>query len=237
MSDSSRKVIQYVKAGSNMLRAAISRDTVQRKRHAELAFWNQKAANDPTLESDHYEYFYTEHFGLRYADYSGAKVLDIGCGPRGSLEWADMADQRVGLDPLVDDYREMGVQEHEMEYVCTGAEDIPFNDGYFDIITSFNSLDHVDDLKSTVSEIKRVAGQEGLFLLITDVGHDPTFTEPLNFEWDVVDRFSPEFEVKWEDHREKSEGQVYASARDGETYDHDDPSDRYGVLSAKFQRV
>ena len=29
---------------------------------------------------------------------SGMRVLDVGCGPRGSLEWATMAARRVGID-------------------------------------------------------------------------------------------------------------------------------------------
>ena len=31
-------------------------------------------------------------------------TTDIGCGPRGSLEWATMAAERVGLDPPVNKY-------------------------------------------------------------------------------------------------------------------------------------
>lgn len=49
---------------------------------------------------------------------AGRRVLDVGCGPRGSLEWADRARVRVGLDPLVDAYRELGVADHAMGYVA-----------------------------------------------------------------------------------------------------------------------
>lgn len=67
-----------------------------------------------------------------------------------------MASERVGLDPLVDGYRALGIGQHKMTYVKGGSEKIPFPDGHFDIVTSFNSLDHVDNLDATVAEITRV---------------------------------------------------------------------------------
>jgi ubiquinone/menaquinone biosynthesis C-methylase UbiE len=95
-------------------------------------------------------------YGINREDYRGKRVLDIGCGPLGSLEWADMTAQRVGLDPLVPRYLKMGSSKHKMEYVASGSENIPFPDGYFDFVTSLNSLDHVDNLDLTIHEIKRV---------------------------------------------------------------------------------
>lgn len=76
----------------------------------------------------------------------------------------------------------------------------------------------------------------GLFLLITDVNHDPTVTEPISYGWDVVEKFAPKFDLVWQDQREKSEDGIYASARFGEPYDFSDETSRYGVLSAKFKR-
>jgi SAM-dependent methyltransferase len=99
---------------------------------------------------------FTDLVGLDAGFYRGKAVLDIGCGPRGSLEWADEASRRVGLDPLADDYRELGTDAHAMDYVAAGSEAMPFGDGEFDVVATINSLDHVDDLGRTVAEIKRV---------------------------------------------------------------------------------
>lgn len=228
---------QFAKAGWDLFVALLSRDQTEKKRKAELGYWKLQKAKDGNLSAGHYEYFYTDHFGLGHDDYAGQQVIDIGCGPRGSLDWATMAEQAVGLDPLVGEYEDLGVgEDSHVEYVESGAEDIPFSDGHFDVVTSFNSLDHVDDLQQTVAEIKRVTAPGGLFLLITDVNHDPTVTEPLSFGWDVVERFEPEFELLWQDHREKSESGVYESVADGDPYDHSDDTRRYGVLSAKFEK-
>ncbi|USZ69748.1 class I SAM-dependent methyltransferase (plasmid) [Halorussus salilacus] len=228
---------QYVKAATNLVLAMLSRDSTQKKRQAELGYWRLQKAKKGKLPSDHYEYFFTDHFDLDTGEYDGKRVLDIGCGPRGSLDWATMAEQNIGLDPLVNEYENLGfADDSPMEYVDSGAEDIPFPDEHFDIVTSFNSLDHVDDLQRSIAEIKRVTAPDGLFLLITDVNHDPTVTEPISYGWDIVDEFRPEFELVWQDRREKSEDGIYASARFGDPYDFSNEETRYGVLSAKFER-
>jgi ubiquinone/menaquinone biosynthesis C-methylase UbiE len=140
-----------------------------------------------------FQRFYTDVFGLTTDDYAGKKILDIGCGPRGSLEWANMAEERVGLDPLADKYMKLGAANHKMTYVASPSEQIPFPDGHFDIVTSFNSLDHVDDLARTIHEIKRVAKPNGRFLLIVEIDHPPTPTEPLTLTKDILNSFAPEF--------------------------------------------
>ena len=130
--------------------------------------------------------------GLEPNFYAGKDVLDIGCGPRGGLNWADMARRRVGLDPLADDYRELGIDSHPMEYIAAGAERMPFEDASFDIVASLNSLDHVDDLEAAIEEIKRVLRPGGYLVLVVEVGHEPTWSEPQMISWDVCARFGPE---------------------------------------------
>ena len=72
------------------------------KARQELAFWDTRLRQQGTLANDHFEYFFTTHFGLSREFYRNKSILDIGCGPRGSLEWADGAGRRVGLDPLAE---------------------------------------------------------------------------------------------------------------------------------------
>jgi len=166
------------------------------KKSYELKYWRAKSiAEGGALKHAHYQQFYTNVFGLTQADYEGKSVLDIGCGPRGSLEWADMAPLRVGLDPLALDYVKLRSTRHQMSYVAAASEDIPFADGQFDIITSFNSLDHVDDLQKTITEIKRIAKPEALMLLIVEINHRPTPTEPITLRRGSLELFAPEYTV------------------------------------------
>lgn len=204
------------------------------KEYNELRFWKSKEKLEGELSNDHYEFFYTTHFDLEKGFYEGKKVLDIGCGPRGSLEWADNTAARIGLDPLADEYLKLGAENHAMEYVTSGSESMPFDDDYFDVVCSFNSIDHVEDLDQTIKEIKRVLKKGGLFLLITDVNHEATACEPQEFSWDVVEKFKPELSLLKNERFEKHEDGVYQSLKDRKEYVVANDSDRYGILSAKF---
>ncbi len=212
------------------------------KENAEMAFWESRTLDNGMLSNDHYEYFYTTHFGIENSYYRDKKILDIGCGPRGSLEWATEAQVRVGLDPLADAYRRLGTERHGMEYSANAAENIPYANEYFDIVCSLNSLDHVDNLNLVIPEIIRVLAPEGLFLLLTDIHLHPTVLEPAAFSWDIVERFSPELEIVEQFHFEYSVksaegfGDIYQSLKNAIPFNHSDPTERYGIISALFRK-
>ncbi len=208
------------------------------KAQAEMNYWLQVKQKEKkeVLGNSHYEYFYTKHFNIAKSFFAGNRILDIGCGPRGSLEWCDAASQRVGLDPLAKSYRQLGIDFHKMLYVASGAENIPFADEYFHVVASFNSLDHVDNLDKSIAEIIRVLKPGGMFLLITDVNHGPTATEPISFSWDIVNKFQPGLTLFEKHHYEKSENGIYKSIMAAIPYDHSNPAGRYGILTAKFQK-
>ena len=213
----------------------MQRDLACKRRHA-LDYWVQRVREEGTLANEHYEEFYTSHFGLDRDFYCGKRVLDIGCGPRGSLEWADMVDERVGLDPLADKYRQLGTHQHKTSYVNASAEEIPFPDAFFDVVCSFNSLDHVDDITQTVSEIIRVIRGGGLLLVLTAVHSKPTIREPQTFRWEVVKRFAPPMTLVRQRRLEFSAEGIYASVREGIEFDETDNTDRKGVLCAQFAK-
>ena len=47
----------------------------------------------------------------------------------------------------------LGIENLKMIYINSCVENIPFPNNYFDVISSFNSLDHVDDIDKTISQI------------------------------------------------------------------------------------
>jgi len=200
----------------------------------EMLFWRFVKMKEGMLTNHHYEEFFTSFFDLSKEDYNNKTVLDIGCGPRGSLEWASNAKRRVGLDPLADKYLKMEGRNHDMEYIQSGAEKMPFDTGYFDVVTSLNSLDHVDDLQECINEIKRVVASGGLFLMISDIHSYPTLAEPSNFDWDITQSFLPEFSVEFEKHFEGSN--MYKSLRENIKYDHSNKKERYGIVALKLRR-
>jgi ubiquinone/menaquinone biosynthesis C-methylase UbiE len=202
------------------------------KHSKELQFWQARKKAEGTLSSEQYEFFYTVAFGLARAFYVGQRILDIGCGPRGSLEWADGASERIGLDPLVPNYRKLGIDRHKMSYCAAPSERIPYADGYFDVVASINSLDHVDDVNQTAKEIGRVTKAGGLFLLAVEVNHRKRICEPHDFDFSLVQKFRPAFAVAKEEHLEHDPTGLRASIQNGRPYS----GNGSGVLLAMFRR-
>jgi SAM-dependent methyltransferase len=148
------------------------------KEWKELRYWRKKQAQEVDLANSHYGYFYTECFGLKPEDYRGRRLLDVGCGPRGSLEWATAAAEAVGVDPLADRYRRLQTRHQRMSYVNAYAEKMPFGNAHFDDVFCFNALDHTADYRRALVEMHRVLKPGGRLLLITEVNHAPTLAEP-----------------------------------------------------------
>lgn len=198
-----------------------------------MVYWNDRAALEGVLGNAHYEHVFTAQFGLERSFFDAKRVLDVGCGPRGSLEWAANAAQRVGLDPLVERYRELGIERHAMQYAAAPAERMPFPDASFDVVATLNSLDHVDDVDAAVAEITRVAAPGATWLLTVEVGHEPTATEPHSLTWDVADRFAG-WTVRWSARNGlRADHDIYASI------DEDRPpaGDGPGLLRARLART
>lgn len=205
------------------------------KEFFELYYWKIKKLRSKNLNNNsHYKYFYTTNFSLSDEFYTDKTILDIGCGPRGSLEWADMTKERIGVDPLADQYLKMGGKDHKMTYVKAYVENLPFPDSYFDVICSFNSLDHVDDMKTACNEIKRTLKNEGLFLLLVDIHTMPTLTEPQTMNWSFVQEHFPEFEIIEEKHLERTETyKIYSNVRNSKIAAENSIR---GVLTAKLKK-
>jgi SAM-dependent methyltransferase len=206
------------------------------KGQSELRYWQDRASVEGTLGNDHYEPVYTHQFSLDRAFFAGKRILDIGCGPRGSLEWIPEAAGRIGLDPLADQYREFGIHRHSMNYVGSAAESIPFRDGYLDIVTSINSLDHVDDVTAAITEIARVTRDRGDLLLSVEIGHDPTPTEPIALWFDLLDDLLAWFDVIDRRQYEMPDGHFVNDAyRDGAPFEMS-RGKHPGVLVARLRR-
>lgn len=206
------------------------------KEFSELNYWKSRKTREGTLSNDHYKYFYTTHFGLDDGFFENKTILDIGCGPRGSLEWATMASRRIGLDPLADEYLRLGADRHNMEYMNAPSEQIPLPDGECDVVCSFNSLDHVHDIDQTLAEIKRITRVGGSFLLLVEINHPPTDCEPHELTpRQLINALQPEFSCEDLEVYKPVPAGLYDAIWAGDTLPHD--TDEPGWLSARFVRV
>ncbi len=230
----------------------LQKETIGKKADCEMKYWIsrlEKEGYDKMVQkrANEYRRMSTTKFNLSESFYNDKRVADIGPGPRGSLEWADMTKLRVGIDPISNQYMSLGVIKQKMSYVTASASNIPFPDGYFDVVQSFNALDHVADIDSSIKEIQRVIKPDGLFLLIVDVNHKPTPCEPITLGWDIIDKFT-ELKLlkinKYEKYAPQStyykklmaEGRAPEVHHSSQPYDFKNPTKRYGVIFAKFQK-
>lgn len=233
------QIVERIKRAPKRLATAVvvRLSPVRKKRNHELSYWRGKQKAEGVLSNDHYRHFYTAHFGLDGDFYRDKTVLDIGCGPRGSLEWASMAARRIGLDPLVEEYRKLGADRHRMEYIRAASERIPLADASCDAVFSFNSFDHVEDVERTAAEIKRVAKPGSLFLLLAEVNHPPTVCEPHQLTPLRLRRmFGPEFRCEDLQVYRPAVAGLYQSIAVGDRVSDPDTTAEAGYLSARFVR-
>ena len=146
----------------------------------------------------------------------------------------------MGLDPLVNEYYKLdgGTLFHKMNYVCGYSEDMPFLDEMFDFVFSINSLDHVDDLEETVSEMKRVLKVGGICGIIVDANHEPNTFEPIKIGLDLKDKFLDVCEVIDERVYETVYNTGFRDNLDDPTfYDFDNDEVRPAILLLKMKKV
>ena len=116
-------------------------------------------------------------FGLKLLDAinlkHNMKVLDIGCGLGFPLieiaERLGETSEIFGIDPwdgAIERVR-LKIKIHDLKNVkiIKGvAEDLPFDDSYFDLIVSNNGINNVQDMQASLSECSRVCKPGGQFV-------------------------------------------------------------------------
>jgi SAM-dependent methyltransferase len=95
----------------------------------------------------------------------GARVLDAGCGSgRTLLELAEYASELYGIEFDRDAAalaRSRGVAEVQVGRV----EELPWDDGFFDLITCLDVIEHTPDDRVALRELRRVCKPEGRLLM------------------------------------------------------------------------
>ncbi len=104
------------------------------------------------------------------AQAAGCDVLDVGCNTGyGTVRFVPVAVRVVGVDvsPGAIEAANQRAWDGRPEFVLTSGFELPFQDDSFDLVTSFQVLEHVSDPLAYLREIARVTRPSGTAILAT----------------------------------------------------------------------
>ncbi|MBT5874496.1 MAG: methyltransferase domain-containing protein [Candidatus Latescibacteria bacterium] len=161
------------------------------KYHAEIDFWRSRFEIDQnTFENSNYQRILLAMAGEDDdAFLKGKIVADFGCGPRGSLAWADVAQLRIGIDVLADKYADAftdDVISHGMVYLKSTERVIPVPSEFVDVLFTLNAIDHVDSFQNMCHEIVRILKPGGLFIGSFNLEEPPSDCEPQQLNETII---------------------------------------------------
>lgn len=95
----------------------------------------------------------------------GARILDAGCGGGGNLAALARFGEVTGLEP--DAGARTAARARGLGAVVEGGlEALPFEDGSFSVATALDVIEHLDDDRGALGELRRVVVEDG-FLVVT----------------------------------------------------------------------
>lgn len=123
----------------------------------------------PLIDYDDYQkhvlrYYFASKF-IR-----GKNVLDVACGTGyGSYYLAKKCKRIIGGDKSTDalKYAKKFYKKSNLKFVHLDATKMPFKNSIFDVVISFETLEHIKNYKNFISECKRVLKKNGLFICST----------------------------------------------------------------------
>lgn len=113
-----------------------------------------------------FEHLHRYYFAMKLVN--GCRVLDVACGEGyGSWILSKAALEVIGVDIAPDavEHAQKKYVDPRIKFVEASAADLPFDDGTFDAVVSFETIEHHDLHQEMLSEIKRVLKKEGVLII------------------------------------------------------------------------
>lgn len=107
------------------------------------------------------------------------KILDIACGTGYGLSiLKPKAKFIIGVDNNFETTIKAKRQNtNDIQFLCGNGPALPFANESFEVITSFETLEHLHEREEFLSELKRILVQNGLLILSTP---NANYTNPIN---------------------------------------------------------
>lgn len=118
--------------------------------------------------------FYFEHI-QRY-DFSGGyiknkTVLDLGCGSgygsRRLLDYKCKSVVAIDIEPKIINFAKKNFPHKNLTFKVANATKLPFKDNSFDVVVSFEVIEHIKDYNTYTNEVLRVLRPHGKFIFST----------------------------------------------------------------------
>lgn len=148
---------------------------------AELAFTGERFTPECVREI-WYEHWHRYAFVQELV--RGKRVLDAACGEGyGSNLLAGTAAEVVGVDlssqAIEHAQRRYGGRSN-LSFVCADATDLPFDASRFDVVVSFETLEHLHAQERLIEGFVRVLGEDGL--LVVSSPDKRTYSDVMGFD-------------------------------------------------------
>lgn len=101
---------------------------------------------------------------------AGRRVLDAACGVGyGSARLAEAAADVVGVDVSVEaiTYAQSHYAAANVSFAAMDVAALGFDDATFDVVCSFETIEHVEDPGSVLAEFARVLNEDGVLVIST----------------------------------------------------------------------
>jgi len=144
------------------------------------------------------EHYITQQHIMRYvfaSSYVKDKiVLDVACGAGYGSHFLAIEGAKkvygVDIDKNALKIAKTYYSHPNVEYIRGDVLSLPFSDNFFDVIVSFETIEHILDTERYISEIKRVLKPDGIFICST-----PNIKYTMHPEYHVHEFYPEEF---WE---------------------------------------
>lgn len=151
----------------------------------DMEFTGERVVPGKTPQTIYDEHIYRYIFAASLA--KNKVVLDVACGTGyGSCYIAEKgSDKVVGMDismEAVDYARERFSNGDKPIFVCADAIRLPFRDNAFDVVVSFETIEHIRHYGKFLAECRRVLKENGLLVCSTPNRRifSPKLAKPIN---------------------------------------------------------
>jgi len=149
-----------------------------------MEFTGERVVPGKTPQTIYDEHIYRYIFAASLAE--NKVVLDVACGTGyGAGFMAEKASKVVGADislEAVDYAAERFCKDNKAGFVCADAIRLPFVDNAFDIVVSFETIEHIRQCRKFLAECRRVLKANGLLVCSTPNRRifSPKLAKPIN---------------------------------------------------------